>query len=90
MPRLGVTPLMDENDYRLVYLVCLVHFVRFVCLPLLLDSSLWRLHANPPYAAPVWSIWSFWSISSISFLNPRRGSMPLLGEGVDFSRPPSR
>jgi|GEM_PF-3171849 len=48
----GVTPLMDENDYCLVYLVRLVHFVRFVCLPLLLDFSPWRLHANLPYAAP--------------------------------------
>jgi len=28
-------------DYRLVYLVCLVHFVRFVRLPLLLDLSPW-------------------------------------------------
>jgi len=50
MSRLGATPSMDENDYRLVYLVLLVRFAHFV-------------------------------------FNPRRGSMPLFGQGRLQSSP---
>jgi hypothetical protein len=61
-------------------LVCIVHFVRFVCLLILLDFNLWRLHANLPYTAPSGLSGPFGPFRPFRFYS-RRGSMPLFGRG---------